>query len=159
MDVDLGVIIKAPIMQQKSFDNSISNIDDNNSDSDVETKILVKLNDSKEADRQYFNLNNIETTTNQDQDTGYQTGGVSSTQFNMMDLTYHHESINTVITSSTTSKEPILSLSSLQNINKHIKTERAKISLSVDKTTNNFYKESLTSSLTSFTNLYPLGRQ
>jgi hypothetical protein len=150
MDVDLGVIIKAPVVQHKSFDNSI-----NTSNNDLlgvnHSQSKAHSNDSKDADRK--DLNNIEMTTNQDQDTGYQTG-ISSTQFNMMDLTSHQESINMATTTAT--KEPILSLSSLQDIDKHIKKEKEKLVTPTEKAVD-FYKESLTLSLTSFTNLYPLG--
>ena len=129
MDIDVGGILKASIIERDKNNNS-KNVDNFSficDNSCYNNKKYSNPNTSKNLDNFSFNIDNSkkynskelsniemsnsndfmnsskpftltnvfdnEITTNQDQDTGYQTGG--TTQFNMMDLTNCHELPNT----------------------------------------------------------------
>lgn len=123
MDIDIGGILKAPIIKSINLDvsNDIKNVNEektsnvavdantNLTNNTINNSLFMDVNlNNKKYNREFSNEQNlndimnsskpftftidIETTTNQDQDTGYQTGG--STQLNMMDSTNYQDSIN-----------------------------------------------------------------
>ena len=192
MDIDIGGILKASIIQHNSITNNNNN-NNNNRKYDrefINTSNISKDNFSFFADKKYYNrelsssnnnndfssindlmntskpftvtqvFDNNEMTTNQDQDTGYQTGG-SSSQFNiMMDITNLQEKDNSLkhqqkLTSSLPPPPPPKKSLSL-NFDSCKNKNSIQFSTFQEKLISSFNKETPTN-LHSFVELCPLG--
>lgn len=203
MDIDIGGILKASIVQHNSTTNNNNNLNtsrnldsfsfigDISNNRKYNREISNTSNTSKDnfsffADKRYYNrefssgndlintskpftvtqvFDNNEITTNQDQDTGYQTGG-SSTQFNiMMDITNLQERDNSLklqqrLTSSLPPPPPQLPMLSKKSLSLNFDSIKTKNSIQFstfqEKLISSFNKET-PNNLPSFVELCPLG--